>query len=157
MNNLGNLFFSSLLTLATFAAPVSAETLKVTSVGGEVLATFNQSSLEALGATEIETETPWTEGVVSFKGVSVKKILSEVDASDRDVTGLAIDDYAASLSAEVIEKYDPIVATRMNDKPMTIENKGPFWIMFDFDDIPSEMSIEMRSLAVWHLNELELE
>lgn len=157
MNRLSNALTLSLVVLFALTANVSAESLKVTSEDGEVLATFDQISIEALGMQELQTETPWTDGVVTFEGVSIKKILSEAGISGKGVSGLSMDDYAASLSAEVIETFDPIVATRMNGEPMVLENKGPFWIMFDFDDMPSNTSIEMRNLAVWHLNELEVE
>ncbi len=155
-------FFTNVAAIAVagvlaLTAPAFATTLKITSEDGEVLATFDRSSIEALGLQKVETVTPWTDGNVVFEGVSLKKILAETGVGDASVTGLALDDYAASLSSEIIEEFDPIVATQINGVPMTVDNKGPFWIMFDFDDIPSELSIEMRSLAVWHLIELELE
>lgn len=157
MSYLRNACAFSVAALLISAAPVQSQTLTITSEDGEALGVFDQASVEALGLETVETETPWTDGVVVFEGVPVTKVLAEVGISGRDVTGLAMDDYASSLSAEVIETYNPIIATRMNGTPMTIGNKGPFWIMFDFDDVPSETSIELRSFAVWHLNELEVE
>lgn len=157
MNCFRNALTLTLLAALAWTTSVLAEDLKVTSEDGEVLATFDLKSFEALGIEEVETTTPWTDGVNTFEGVSIKKILAEAGVGGRNLTGHSMDDYAANLSAEVIEAFDPIIATRMNGNLMDIENKGPFWIMFDFDDMPPSTSIEIQSLAVWHLNELEVE
>jgi len=142
---------------AVISAPSWAVDLKVTGEDGSQLAVFDQASIEALGLIEIKTETPWTEGVVRFQGASVASMLSELNISDASVTGHAVNDYAVSLNAEIIEKYNPIIATRMNGKAMTIEGKGPFWIVFDFDEIGEDHSVELYSLSVWYLVELEVE
>ena len=157
MNRLRNSLALSLVALFVFTASVYAGTLKVTSEDGEVLATFDQASIEALGLQEFKTETPWTDGTITFDGVSLTKVLAEADVQGKDIIGHALDDYSASLSAEVIKSFDPIIATRMNGVPMTVGDKGPFWIMFNFDDMPTNSTIELRSLAIWHLNELEVE
>jgi len=157
MNFLKRISAFALAAFLTSTAPAIAETLKVTSDDGTVLATFDQDSIEALGLEEIETETPWTDGVVMFEGVPLKKVLNTAGVNNESVTGFASDDYAMRLPANVIADFNPIIATRMNGVSMSLESKGPFWIMFDFDRIPSDVSVEMRSYAVWHLVELEVE
>lgn len=145
------------LISAALAAPAWATTLKITGDDGSELALFDRQAIEALGIVEVNTTTPWTNGSVRFEGVSVKKVLAKAGVSGANVTGLALDDYAAFLESDIIEKYDPIIATRMNGVLMTVDDKGPFWIMFDFDDIAEDESIELRSYAVWHLVEFEVE
>lgn len=147
----------TIVTIVGATAPSVAGSLKVTTFEGDALAEYNQSTIEEIGLRVVETETPWTDGIIRFEGVSLKAVLNESGIEGKDVTGLAIDDYAATLPVSVIETYDPIIATRMNGELMTVDNKGPFWIMFDFDDIAEEESVELRSFAVWHLNELEVE
>ena len=73
------------------------------------------------------------------------------------VTGFTTDNYAVTLPVEIVDRFNPIIATRMNGVSMSLDTKGPFWIMFDFDDIPSEASVEMRSFAMRNLVELEVE
>jgi len=137
MNFLQNILALSFVALFALTAPLHAEELKITSEDGEVLASFDVNSFEALGLEEFKTKTP--------------------DVQGKDIIGHALDDYSASLSAKIIESFDPIIATRMNGVPMTVGDKGPFWIIFNFDDMPTNYSIEMRRLSVWHLNELEVE
>jgi len=157
MNRGTSAIVSAITMFLALAGPVSAQSLKITSEDGNVLASFDQSSIEALGLEKLETATPWTDGIVRFEGVSIKKVLTKAGVSGESVTGFAADDYAMRLPAEIIENFDPIIATRMNGVSMSLENKGPFWIMFDFDDISPETSEEIRSLAIWHLSELEVE
>ena len=157
MNFLQNILALSFVALFALTAPLHAEELKITSEDGEVLASFDVNSFEALGLEEFKTKTPWTDGTITFDGVSLTKVLAEADVQGKDIIGHALDDYSASLSAEIIESFDPIIATRMNGVPMTVGDKGPFWIMFNFDDMPTNSTIELRSLAIWHLNELEVE
>lgn len=145
------------LISTTIAVPAWSTSLKITGEDGSQLALFDRDDIEALGVVEINTATPWTDGIVRFQGVSVKTVLATAGIDDANVTGLALDDYAVTLEADIIEKYDPIIATRMNGVLMTVEDKGPFWIMFDFDDLAEEESAELRSFAVWHLVEFEVE
>jgi len=148
------LMVSMLFSATTSAAAVD---LKLTSENGDVLAIYNQPMISELGLREIRTTTPWTDGVVKFEGTALRSILADAGVADRNVTALSMDDYAASMSADLINEHDPIVATRMNGKFLQAGNKGPFWIMFDFDAMPAEDAAEMHSYSVWHLNELEVE
>jgi len=157
MNPIASVAALTLAVSLSLTGLVSAQDIKVTSEDGTVLATFDKDAIEALGLEEIETETPWTDGVIMFEGVRLNAVLTKAGVGGASVIGLALDDYAASLTAETIATFDPIIATRMDGVPMSVNDKGPFWIMFDFDDIAAETSIELHSLAVWHLNELEVE
>ncbi len=45
----------------------------------------------------------------------------------------ALDNYTAELKRSDIEKYRVLLATHENGKMMTIDNRGPFFIIFPFD------------------------
>ncbi len=134
-----------------------ASSLTITTTNGATLAVLDRPTIESMGMRSVETATPWTGGPAHFQGVPVADVLARTGAGGRNVTALAFDDYAVTLTAQTIARYSPIIATRLNGELLTLDNKGPFWIIFDFDDVSEEAAIELRSLAVWHLIEFEVE
>lgn len=153
------LFASTALFIATNSNPAlaSEDFLSLRDASGTIVATFSQSEAEALGTYEVTTTTPWTKGDVTFTGVKGQHLLETAGFSDVDLTAIALDDYAALLTWADIVDRNAIFATRMNGEPLTLDRKGPFWVIFDFDEIPSSKRSEMHSKAVWHLVEIEIE
>lgn len=148
---------ATVLLLAPSITAAHASSLKITDSNGSPLAVLDRDTIEATGMQSIKTVTPWTNGVVHFEGSPIQDVLAQSGITGRNVTALAFDDYAVSISAETIAEYAPIIATRLNGEFLTLDDKGPFWIIFDFDDIPEERSTELWSQAVWHLIEFEVE
>ena len=137
--------------------PMAAQAyeLKIVNGDGEVLQSLSQVEIEAMGTEKLETVTPWTEGNNVFEGVPLAKLIAAQDGGG-DVTVVSMDDYVAEIPRARLDRHDPLVATRMNGEPLTLENKGPFWIMFDFDGADSASHPELRTMAVWHLMEIEV-
>lgn len=140
-----------------FGSTALATDLKITDTNGLVLARFSQEQVEALGTRELRTTTPWTEGVVTFSGVDGEKLLQAAGQEGATVTAIALDDYAIELEWKDFEVHNALIATRMNGERMTSGNKGPFWIVFDYDDIAISTKSVLESKSVWHLVELEIE
>ena len=150
-------FVGTMLISALFASASLAASLTITGADGTVIATLDREAIEATGLRSISTATPWTDGISQFEGASLERVLERAGVAGRAVTALAFDDYAVTLTPEAISLHAPIIATRLNGQFMTISDKGPFWIIFDFDDKPAEVAAELRALAVWHLIEFEVE
>jgi hypothetical protein len=153
-----------IITYAAFALSFSclttgalAEDLKITDINGTELKRFSKEQVEALGTRELRTSTPWTEGTVTFTGVDGEKLLTEAGYAGATVTAIALDDYAIALDWEDFEKHNALIATRMNGENITSGNKGPFWIVFDYDDLAISEIAGIQSKSVWHLVELEIE
>lgn len=145
------------LWVGVYANSASASSLKIMGSDGTYLKTFDREALEALGMHSIKTKTPWTNGVTHFEGVKVKDVLEKAGISAKPITAMSFDDYAISIPAKFIDEYDPIIASRMNGQVMTMKDKGPYWIMFDLDNVSGETEIELRAFSVWHLVEFEAE
>lgn len=154
-------FVAAAMALAATVAPAlafaSEDELTIVDAGGEVLATFDQADAEALGMRDLVTATPWTKGRVHFSGVPFRDLLDAVDLSGVDVTMIALDDYVATLTWEDIAERGAFLATRMNGTPLTLDRKGPFWMVFDFDEAEATELGEMHSKTVWHIVVLEIE
>lgn len=51
---------------------------------------------------------------------------------------------------------DAIVSTRQNGEPMSIRQRGPYWIMLPLSERPELDSEDFHRYMVWQLNRIEL-
>lgn len=112
--------------------------------------------LVTLGAEDLMTRTPWTEGVVRFGGVPLAKVLSVVGVTSGSVRAIALNDYAVEFSAEDAIAKGAFIARTMNGHELTIRDKGPFWMIFPWSARPELESASVQAMSVWQLRELEI-
>ena len=139
------------------ASPSLADTLTIMDSQGDKIAVYDRAALDAMEPASIETNTPWTDGVDRYDGVSLRHLLETAGAKGDAYTAIALNDYAVSISDQVIAEHNPIVATRMNGERLTLDNRGPYWVMFNFDSPAVQAVPEMHGLSIWALSEIEVE
>lgn len=147
------LFFFFLI----WSFPAHAFELKITSKSGEIIDSYGSERLKSLGTKVIETSTPWTSGLQVFNGVPATVLLDEVAPNSEIITAAALNDYIIEVPVEILRRTGAIVAFELNGESMLPITKGPFWIIFDFDDLPLEQHTEIRRYSVWHLSELQID
>ncbi len=117
---------------------------------------FDIDMLKAFGVTEIDTQTPWTDGSAKFSGVLLSDLLNAVGAGSSGFQAIGLNKYKYDFRDIEHEKYPIIVAWQLNGEMLTIRSLGPLWMMFPFSDYP-EIDDEMhRNAAVWQLIELSV-
>jgi hypothetical protein len=124
---------------------------------GERGAEFDREMLYALGLTEIHSTTAWTDGVQEFEGVLLRAVLERVGASGAEITGIALNDYAASFPIEEAELYDVLLAAIMNGETMHVRDRGPLWIVYPRDDHPVLQEPQYNDRWVWQLREINVQ
>ena len=124
---------------------------------GERGAEFDREMLYALGLTEIETTTAWTDGPQLFEGVLLRSVLERVGASGTTITGTALNDYAASFPIEEADLYDVLLAAIMNGVEMQLRDRGPLWIVYPRDDHPALQEPQYNDRWVWQLREISVQ
>ncbi len=117
-------------------------------------ATFDRAMIEALGVTEIVTETPWTDGPIRFEGARVSDLLTAVGAQGTSVHAIAINDYGVDIPISDFQNYDVIIAYRANGKTMRIRDKGPLWVIYPWDDMPKLRDEVHHGRSIWQLKHL---
>ncbi|MCF8777436.1 oxidoreductase [Vibrio sp. IRLE0018] len=107
-------------------------------------------------ATLYVTELPWVNEPTEFTGVKLSTILTKYYGFiPPQVTIRALNDYAADVKKEDIEKYQPIIAYWQNGKPMKIRDKGPFWLIYPQSSFPKELNFEYyHAQMVWQINQI---
>jgi hypothetical protein len=125
-----------------------------TNAGAE--AHFDRDMLEALGTVSFETTTPWDKERVRFEGVPLGRLLDRLGASGSRLIAVALNDYSAELPIEDIRKHDVLLALKRNGEYMPVRNKGPIFIVYNFDSDPELKSQKFYSRSVWNIAKLEV-
>jgi hypothetical protein len=152
-----------LLSLAALAPSASAQSAGtdakvILTVDGAVgaKAEFTRETLEALGLATIRTSTPWHDGVQTFEGVPLAKLMEKVQATGDRADVVALNRYTMELPLADFARYDVILATRRNGQPMDIKDKGPLFVIYPFDARPDLKTEVYYSRSVWQVRTITL-
>lgn len=119
-------------------------------------AAFDRQMLADLGVTELQTSTPWTDGVQTFSGVLARAVLERVEASGETVMATALNDYMVEVPTSDFLDYDVLLATTMNGEEMQVSDKGPVWIVYPRDQVPQLQDRKLHDRWVWQLKSLQV-
>ena len=112
--------------------------------------------LDKLRQTEFTTSTIWTDEPVKFSGVSLYELLKSLEISGKTIELIALNEYSISIPMSELDNPLPIVATRMDDEQMSVRDKGPFWLVYNYDSDPSFQNETIYSRSIWQLNRINL-
>ena len=83
-------------------------------------------------------------------------MLDRLGASGSRLIAVALNDYSAELPIEDVRRYDVILALRQNGEYMPVQNRGPLFIVYNFDSAPELKSQKFYSRSVWQVARLEV-
>jgi len=148
----------SALTFLYLPASLPANGAEIAVSGSSVAKplVIESGQLASLPAHEITTTTPWT-GRARFSGPRLTEVLAQLGAAGSRVSLIAIDDYKVELSMADIRRYEPIVALSMNGDSLPPRGRGPFWLMFPFDDHPELQNDAWYFRAIWQIDRIRVE
>ena len=116
-----------------------------------ITVTFDMPELQAFPAVSFKTETIWTEGEQTFKGVSLAALVSHLGVTSGTLRAQAINDYVVDIPVSNAVEGGPIIAYERNGAPMSIRDKGPLWIVYPYDNNSDYKTEEIFSQSVWQL------
>jgi hypothetical protein len=122
----------------------------------EAGATFDIPTLERIGLIRFTTPTAWTDGLVTFEGVLLSRLL-EVLAVPGDVTELAmtaLDDYQVTIPAADVRTWPVILALKRDGQYMSVRNKGPLWVVYPRHAFPELQQAKHNPKWIWQLKEI---
>lgn len=153
-----------LVAAARAAALAAPQGRVVLTIGGAIerrnqgaRAAFDLAMLEALPQHRFTTHTPWDSGPVTFSGPRLRDVLSAVGARGQQLRATALNDYRVTIPVEDALRHDVIVATRKNDAPMAVRDKGPLFIVYPFDSDPALRDKRYYERSIWQLKALDVE
>jgi hypothetical protein len=156
--------FGALALLFLGAGPSAAdEAPAILTISGAIGASnqdgkfvLDRGTLEAMKMSVVKTETPWTDGMVTFEGVSLRSLLDLADAKGKVIHAVALNDYAVDIPVEDSANLKVIVAYRMNGETMRVRDKGPLWLIYPLSDDPALRSEATHNKMIWQIKALEI-
>lgn len=124
---------------------------------GPTEASFDMAMLAALPQHRIVTQTPWYSKPRSFSGPLMREVLAAAGAMGGERARLvALNDYRVEIPLDDVRRQDVILARLLDDKPMSVREKGPLFVMYPFDREPQLRTSLYFSRCVWQLKSIEL-
>lgn len=120
-------------------------------------AVFDLPMLEKLPQQTFTTMTPWDKHPIKFTGPLLRDVLAAAKANGTTIKAMALDDYKTAIPMEDAQKYDMILALRMNDELIPVRTKGPLFVVYPFDSKPELRSVRYFERAAWQLKSMDIE
>jgi hypothetical protein len=118
---------------------------------------FDRAMLEALPSGTITTANHVVSPSVEYKGPILSALLEAVGAQGKTVRVIALDDYSSELSYDDIKKYGVLLATHEGGRQMTLDDRGPLFVVFPFDEHKELRQDLYYSKSVWQVMSIEVE
>ena len=119
-------------------------------------ASFDLALLQALPQHSFSTKTPWYAQPRKFSGVLLRDLLAAVGAPGGTLKAIALNDYRVEIPIDDLARHGAMLAYLLDDKPMSVREKGPLVIIYPFDDKPELRTAVHYSRAIWQLRSLEI-
>ena len=117
---------------------------------------FDMDMLQALPRVQLDTTTAVTDGVRNFEGVLMRDLLAHVAAQGDTVTATALNNYVIDIAADEFDRFDVVLAYRMDGEPLLPSDKGPLWIVYPRDQHAELQDIRYDYRWVWQLTRLDI-
>lgn len=117
-------------------------------------ARFDRAMLEEIGMTSFTTATPWYDGLVTFEGVPMARLLQRVGAQGEAVRAIALNDYSTEIPIADFTRYDVLLALKRDGNYLTVRDKGPLFIVYPYDSDPALKSPRYYGRSAWQLARL---
>ncbi|MCV2357896.1 hypothetical protein LNV08_02800 [Paucibacter sp. TC2R-5] len=136
--------------------PSGSVVLTISGAGVPREAQFDMAMLAALPQHSFTTRTPWYPSARKFTGPLLRDVLGAAAAQGKEIEAIAINDYKVNIPIEDAQQRNLIVARLLDDKPMSLRDKGPLFIIYPFDSDESLRNSVYYSRAAWQLKALRV-
>lgn len=117
-------------------------------------AAFDLAMLSALPQSLFWTKTPWQDSVTKFSGPSLRTLLAALGATGQSLRLFALDKYEANMPMSDVTQFEPLLAWRVDDKPLMVRTRGPLLVMYPFDRFPEINTEIYAGRSVWQLQRI---
>jgi hypothetical protein len=119
-------------------------------------AAFDMAMLEALAQHSFSTKTPWFAQVRKFTGPLLRDLLSLVGAKGTVLRIGALNDYRIDVPFDDARRFDVVLARLIDDRPITVREKGPLFMIYPFDSDTALRNALYYSRSVWQLKTIDV-
>lgn len=129
---------------------------KIERTNGDGVALFDMEMLEALGKASLTSRWELSEVPQLFEGIPLRALLDRVGVQGKSLRASALNDYVAVIPIDDL-RFEPILATKVDGRVLTIRDKGPLWIAYPRDQYKVLQDARYDSRWVWQLNKLHVD
>lgn len=118
------------------------------------------SQLDALPQRELIQELPTPLGIPGehhWQGISLRELLKLSGRQSTSLRLMALNGYFAQIPMTDIERFDPLLAYRRDGQNLTIRDKGPFILIYPFDQSRELNQQIYINRSVWQIHEIHIE
>lgn len=119
--------------------------------------TYTREDLEKIEQISFRSSSPWMEGVHDFTGIPLLSLVQLIDPFAVRLEMTARDDYQVTFSTEDLTETWPILALTIDGNPISPRTKGPYWVVYPFDDNPDLQREDIYALSIWQVQFLKFE
>ena len=145
----------AVMAVSLLPLTATAEVLLTLTVGNEIRQ-YDRETIELMPAESFSTTTTWTKGRQTFTGVSLAKFLADAGVASGTLRATAINDYAVEIPVSDAIEGGPIIAYARNGKAMSVRDKGPLWIVYNYDGNSDYQSEVIYSRSIWQLDRIDV-
>ena len=102
----------------------------------------------------ITTTTPWHKEPVTFEGVPLARLMAFVEARGETLVATALNDYTGEIPMDDVRNRKVILALKRDGAYMPVSDKGPLFIVYDFDHDPEANRPKYYGRSVWQVARL---
>lgn len=128
----------------------------ITFTNQDGMAVIDRDAVNNLPQRIITTTNHITDVPITYKGPLFSDLLTQLGARGSLVTVYAWDDYSAEISTADLKKYQVILATHENDKKLTLDDRGPLFVVFPFSKHPELRNDLYYNKSVWQIRAIEV-
>jgi hypothetical protein len=125
-------------------------------VNGEPQAEFDMAMLEKLPQQSYTTRTPWYSLPRKFTGPLLRDVLAAASAQGQALRATALNDYRVDIPFDDVQRFDVLLARLLDDKPMSVRDKGPLFIIYPFDSNAALRKALYYTRCAWQLRSIEV-
>ena len=118
---------------------------------------FDLAQLEALPQRSFTTQTPWQDKPIQFTGPLLREVLASVKAQGSQLKAIALNDYRVSIPVSDTQRFDMVLALRINGERIPVRHKGPLFVVYPYDSEEELRSTLYYSRSIWQLKAIEVE
>lgn len=121
------------------------------------LAELDLPMLMALPQHEIRTRTPWYDDAHVFRGPRLGDLLALVKAQGTQLVVHALNDYSVTIPIEALITQGAILAHSKDGHRLTVREKGPFFVVFPFDQNLALQTKLYYGWSAWQIDRIRVE
>jgi hypothetical protein len=120
-------------------------------------ARFDLAMLKLFPQHAFTTLTPWGKQPIHFEGPLLRDVLALVKASGTSIRATALNDYQTSIPVADTQRFDVLLAHKMDGQAIPVKSKGPLFVIYPFGADETLRSPLFYERAAWQLKSLHLE